>query len=75
MQTLISLIRLAFGLMLLPFTGIVAIWWVFMLPFRLLGAVFGGGGVPVRRPRSSGPRHYMVQSNGRTRSYFVTRGS
>lgn len=75
MRTVTTLIRLALGLALLPLAGIVAVWWLFMLPFRLLGALFGGSGVAVRRPRSSGPRHYMVQSNGRTRSYFITRGS
>lgn len=77
MQILVSAIRLTAALMLLPFTVVIAAWWLFVLPFRLLGALFGGSGAAAstRSSRGSGPRHYMVQSNGRIRSYFITRGS
>lgn len=74
MQALLIMFRLAVGMALLPLVGIVAIWWLVMLPFKLLGALFGGGnGTAFRPARRSGPRHYMVLSNGRFRSYFVTR--
>lgn len=61
MQNVIAMFRLAFGIALLPFVAIVVIWWVVLLPFRALGAFVGDG------------RYYSVLSNGRSRSYFVTR--